>query len=341
MFVYSKQLQNDSVAIIGATTWGTTLGIILARRGFQVNLLVRSEAEEHLLETRREHTLRLPGYEFPESMRITSSGEKAFDNAQAAIYAVPASRVRENVRNTLPYISGTPLLIIASKGLERDSGKRMSEIFFDELPVAHHRSICVLSGPNLAREIIKGHPAMSVISASDLLIAQSAQAILNSSAFRVYTNEDLIGVELGGALKNIIAIGAGIADGMGYGANTKAAYLTRGLAEITRLGVAAGASPLTFGGLAGLGDLMATCYSPMSRNYRFGGQIAKGQKVADILSEIGEIVEGINTVPAALEMAKTLQVDMPITDAINRILFDELDLIEAVDQLLSRDPKSE
>lgn len=337
----TSQQQAGQIAVVGATTWGTTLAIILAKQGTRVQVLARTQEEAGLLEREREHAVRLPGFAFPASMHATATVSEAFSGAAAVIYAVPATHMRSNLQATVQYISGTPLIISVAKGLERESSKRMSEVMTEELPQSLHSRVCALSGPNLAKEIVRDKPATSVVASADVRAAEEAQAALNVGTFRVYTNTDIIGVELGGALKNIIAIGAGIADGLDYGNNAKASFLTRGLAEIARLGVAAGANPLTFAGLAGLGDLMTTCYSPLSRNYRLGTELAQGRALEDVLAEMGEVVEGVNTTPAALEMARALGVEMPITEMTNRILFEGLGIKEAVFQLLAREPKPE
>jgi glycerol-3-phosphate dehydrogenase (NAD(P)+) len=337
----TSQKHTGPIAVVGATTWGITLAIILARRGIHVQVLARTQEEAEVLELEREHVARLPGYAFPASMHVTATAFEAFDGATALIYAVPATHMRSNLQATASVISGTPLIISGAKGLERGSSKRMSEVMTEELPPVLHSRVCALSGPNLAKEIVKNKPATSVVASADARSAEEAQAALNVGTFRVYTNTDIVGVEFGGALKNIIAIGAGISDGLDYGNNAKASFLTRGLAEIARLGVAAGANPLTFAGLAGLGDLMTTCYSPLSRNYRLGTEIARGKALEDVLAEMGEVVEGVNTTPAALEIAQALGVEMPITEITNRILFEELSIKEAVFQLLAREPKPE
>jgi glycerol-3-phosphate dehydrogenase (NAD(P)+) len=221
------------------------------------------------------------------------------------------------------------------------TGRRMSQVLEEELPNHLHPQICVLSGPNLALEIARGKPASTVVASRNGYAAAKAQEMLMSPTFRVYTNEDVIGVELGGALKNIIAIGAGICDGLGYGDNAKAAFITRGLVEITRLGVAAGANPLTFAGLAGMGDLVATCASPLSRNRFVGEQIAKGKRLEEVLASMKNVAEGVYTTVAALRMAKELGVEMPIAQATYQVLFEGLDPRKAVIELMGRPPRPE
>lgn len=281
------------LAIVGATTWGATLGVALSQKGHFVRLLARTEDEAGLMRSNELYHLPLPCDKFPPRLAFTHSPEKAIADARAVILVVPAQSMRRNIKQIAPYVTPSMLVVSASKGLEIETGKRMTEIMREELPEACHRNICVLSGPNLAKEILEEHPAATVAAAEDIEIARAAQRLLSTPQLCVYTNTDVVGVELGGALKNIIALAAGMADGLGYGDNAKAALMTRGWAEITALGVALGANPLTFGGLAGLGDLFATCASPLSpqplrghrdctrqeagRHYRRDGQRCRGR----------------------------------------------------------------
>jgi glycerol-3-phosphate dehydrogenase (NAD(P)+) len=330
------------VAVVGTTTWGTTLALLLARRGVGVRLWARSAQEAARLRQDGEHTLRLPGQHFPSCLTVTSSLAEALQGAVAVVFAVPSNSLRQNARLTAPHFTDAPLVISACKGLERATSKRMSQVLAEELPQRLVGRICALSGPNLAREIVAGIPASTVMASSDPRSAQEAQRLFNSPTFRVYTNADMAGVELAGALKNIVAIGAGISDGLQAGNNAKAAFVTRGLAEITRLGVAAGASPLTFAGLAGLGDLIATCYSPLSRNRMVGEQIAKGLTLQQALASLGgEVAEGVTTTPAVVEMARGMGVEMPIAETTNRVLFEGLDPRQAALELMGRAPRAE
>ena len=329
------------VAVIGTTTWGTTLGILLARKNVTTVLLARTQEESVALQSQRRNARFLPDVEFPDPLTVSHDPEEAMGGTRMAILAVPSTSFRNNVRWVRRALEGSPLVLSVSKGLERDTGKRMSQILQDELPRRLHRRICVLSGPNLALEIVAGKPSSTVAASREHLVAEEAQSVLMSPSFRVYTNEDTIGVELGGALKNIIALGAGICDGLGYGDNGKAAFITRGLAEITRLGVAAGANPNTFAGLAGLGDLVATCASPMSRNHFVGAQLAIGRPMKDILASMSNVAEGVHTTVAALKMAEDLGVEMPITKVTYEVLFEGLEPREAVVELMGRPPKAE
>lgn len=329
------------VAIVGSTTWGTTLAIILARRGVPVTLLARTLEEAAGLESRREHQRFLPGFPFPAALTVASDAAAAIPPAQLVIISAPSDRFRQNVRRVAGHLSPQTIVLSVSKGLELPSGLRMSQIMEAELPVELHSGICVLSGPNLAQEIIQGKPSSTVVAGRDLAKAAAAQSVLMSSNFRVYTSDDVVGVELGGTLKNIIALGAGISDGLELGDNGKSALITRGLAEITRLGLAAGARPLTFAGLAGLGDLMATCASRLSRNHYVGEQLALGRSWPEIRECMDNVAEGVNTTGAALQMARELNVEMPITQTTYRVLFEGLAPQRAIAELMERPPRSE
>jgi glycerol-3-phosphate dehydrogenase (NAD(P)+) len=329
------------VAIVGTTTWGTTLGILVARQGVPATLLARSAEEARGLERHREHRRFLPGIPFPAALTVDHDAARVVSGAQLVILAVPSDRLRQNLRWVRDSINQGSVIVSATKGLELPQGRRMSQVLEEELPGHLHRGICVLSGPNLAKEVVQGKPASTVVAARDPDAAATAQATLMSATFRVYTSDDVTGVELGGALKNIIALGAGIGDGLGMGDNAKAAFITRGLAEITRLGIAAGANPLTLAGLAGLGDLIATCASPLSRNHYVGVQLAQGRSWPEIRESMENVAEGVNTTVAALTLAAGLGVEMPIAQATHRVLFDGLSPQEAVAELMGRPPRSE
>jgi len=327
------------VTVVGATTWGTTLAIIMARRGISVRLLARTPDEARELAAAREHTRRLPGQPFPDSLGVTAAPYDALAGAAAVFVAVPSPTMRENAKRLVGTFADGTALISASKGLEPGTLNRMSAVLAEELPAAR---IGALSGPNLAREIVRDLPAPTVVASEDGEVCALVQRALSSPSLRVYTNEDLVGTEFGGALKNVIALGAGIVDGMGLGDNAKAGFVNRGLAEITRLGLAAGAQPATFAGLAGMGDLVATCYSALSRNHRVGVELARGGLLADVIVRLGgEVAEGVNTTPAALALAGTLGVEMPITELTNRVLFEGLSPRDAASLLMERTPKPE
>ena len=327
--------------VVGATTWGTTLALVLTGEGCPVTLLARDEAERDRLESARENARFLPGEKFPALLHVSGDAESALRGASLAVIAVPSHRLRENARRVAPHLQPDTIVVSASKGLELPSGLRMSEALLEELPPNLHDGICALSGPNLAKEILQGKPASTVIAGATREAAERAQAALLSSRFRVYTSNDVTGVELGGALKNIVALGAGICDGLDFGENAKAAFVTRGLAEISRLGVAAGALPLTFAGLAGLGDVIATCASRLSRNRYVGEQLALGRSWPEIRDSMDNVAEGVNATEAALNMAVRLDVEMPITSTTYRILYEDLSPHEAAAELMERPVRSE
>ena len=329
------------VAVVGATTWGTTLAVLAARGGARVRLLCRTDEEAEILRRAGQHSRRLPDVPFPATLSIKHDPVSALRDAHLVIVAVPSDRFRQNLRRIAPYLPADAVVLSATKGLELPAGLRMSEVLAQELPGHPPGRFAVLSGPNLAGEVIAGKPAVTVVAASEEDSRSLVQDALMSPAFRIYTSDDVVGVEMGGALKNIIALAAGIADGMEAGDNAKAALVTRGLNEIGRLGIAAGAQLMTFAGLAGLGDVMATCASPLSRNRRVGEELARGRQLPDILADMGAVAEGVNTTVAALEIAERLDVDMPITRLMSQVLFEGLPAAECIPALMERPPRSE
>ena len=314
---------------------------MLAQNKVPVTMLARTEAEANTLFTERRNSRFLPGSPFPECLTVTNQPETALKSSNLVVVAVPSDRLRENVRQITPHLSPGTIVLSATKGLELPGAQRMSQVLADELPSELHPSICVLSGHNLAKEIVQGKPASTVIACQNAEPAQQVRDALMSASFRVYTSVDVLGVELAGALKNIVALGAGIGDGMDAGENAKASFITRGLAEITRLGIAAGADPLTFAGLAGLGDVAATCSSRLSRNRFVGEQLAKGHSWSDIRASMDNVAEGVNATRAALIMAKDLGVEMPIAEMASRVLFEELSPQTAMAELMARPARSE
>ncbi len=329
-----------SVGVIGSGAWGTTLALLLAREGSAVSLWEYRPERAVEMQRRRENTFFLPGFCFPDTLRVTSRIEEAAQNKDILLLVTPSQRMRENLYLLAPNVGRETFLVSASKGIEINSFKRMTEIICEIIPSAHHR-VAALSGPNISREVAEEKPTAAVIAAYEQETAVRMRSMLSTSRYRLYTASDVIGVELGGALKNIIAIGAGFNDGMGYGDNAKAAFMTRGLAEIARLGVAAGANPLTFAGLAGMGDLIATCASPLSRNHQLGQRIATGEKLEEILASTHTVAEGVFTTRAALQMAERYQVEMPITQKLSLVLFEGLDPHRAMPELMMRDLKDE
>ncbi len=313
------------VAIIGTTIWGTTLGVILAQKGVQVGLWARTEQEADEVRNNAPDPELSPGITFPPQLLVTHDLNEALDEAKAVILVVPSQSMRQNIKLVASHLNKSMLVVSAAKGLEIGSGKRMSQVIAEEINPRFQSNICVLSGPNLAREVLRGLPAATVAAAEDKSVARKVQRLLTTPNLCVFTNTDVVGVELGGALKNIIALGAGIADGLSYGDNAKAAFMTRGLTEITALGVALGAHPLTFSGLAGLGDVIATCASPLSRNHYVGIELTKGRSVTEIVSTMNGVAEGVTTTLVARNLAHNLGLEMPITERVYRVLYENAD----------------
>ncbi len=327
--------------IVGAGAWGTTLAWLLAEQGNPVALWVREpELAEDMRES-RENRIYLPGVELPALVMVTSDLQVALAGDAPVLVAVPSHGFRDVMVRAAPYIRAGRLMVNAGKGLERGSGMRMSEILAEELGEPKSHPLAALSGPNLSGEIVQGMPAISVAASSDPAAARRVQALLNSSRFRVYCNYDIIGVELCGALKNIIALAAGMCDGLGFGDNAKAALITRGLAEIGRLGVKLGAQPATFWGIAGVGDLIATCNSRLSRNWQVGARVARGESLSAIQDSTTAVAEGIHTTVAGRQIATRLGIEAPVTNAVYRILFEGVSPTQAVTQLMSRPEKAE
>jgi glycerol-3-phosphate dehydrogenase (NAD(P)+) len=329
------------IAIIGTTSWGTTLGVVIAQKGIEVRLWARTKQEATELKSNGPDSSFFSGITFPPQLLITNQLSEALADVKAVIMAVPSQAMRQNIKLIASYITKSMMVVSAAKGLEIGSGKRMSQLIAEEINPRFHSNICVLSGPNLAREVLHGLPAATVIAAENNAVARKVQRLLNTPKLCVFTNTDVIGVELGGALKNIIALGAGIADGLGYGDNAKAAFMTRGLTEITALGVALGANPLTFSGLAGLGDLVATCSSPLSRNHYVGVELTKGRSLTEILSSMTNVAEGVSTTLVAWNLAQKLGLEMPITEKVYRILYENADPRQAAVEMMGANARHE
>ena len=317
------------------------MAMVMAGQGHPVTLLARNEREKGTLERAGENARFLPGVSFPRPITVSCDDAGALSGATLVVVAVPSDRMRENARRIAAHLAADAVVVNAAKGLELPSALRMSQVLEEELPSGLRARLCSLSGPNLAKEIVQGKPSSTVVASDSQDAAELAQAALLSPRFRVYTSSDLTGVELAGSLKNIVALGAGICDGLDFGENAKAAFVTRGLAEIARLGVAAGAQPLTFAGLAGVGDVIATCASRLSRNRFVGEQLALGRSWPDIRASMDNVAEGVNATEAALNMAAGLGVEMPIAAITYRILHEGLSPREAAIELMERPVGSE
>ena len=331
----------ESIAVLGSGGWGTTLAVILDEIGHDCRLWVRNPDEATEIERRRENARFLPGIPLSNSLRITADPAVALAGAGLVLIAFPMASLAGNLRVFKPLLPVDAVVISAVKGIAVETGERVSEIAASILEPAVLERWVTLSGPNLGREVAAREPTTTVIAGPDRAVTKRAQRAFSAAWFRAYTSDDLVGVELAGALKNIIAIGAGMTDGMHLGHNAKAALMTRGLAEMTRLGIAAGANPLTFGGLAGVGDLIATCESPQSRNHYVGEQLALGRSLDEITAHMDTVAEGIGTTSGAGVLARRLGVEMPITETMRAVLFAGLPVAEGMEQLMSREPVPE
>lgn len=327
------------IAIIGDGGWGTALTIELFRKGFNILLWGVFKDYVEKIAKNRENVKFLKGVKIPEGINITALMDEAIYGAEIIILAVPSKFLRNILQQLKGLKQENPIYISAAKGIESDTLMRMSEVVQDVL--GRDKKIVAISGPSIAIEVARGLPTTIVASSERLDLAKEVQTMLISERLRVYTSDDLIGVELGGALKNIIAIAAGISDSLGFGTNTKAAILTRGLAEITRLGIVMGAKRETFAGLSGMGDLITTCISPYSRNRWFGEMLGKGEKANDIVKKTEMVVEGVTTTKSAYELSRKYGVDMPITREIYNVIYNNKSPKDVVEDLMLRSPKPE
>lgn len=327
-----------NISVIGSGSWGTAIAVMLARKGYDVKLWSWIQEETDRLSRDRENKEFLPGIAFPDNIYCTHDTKECCDAADLIITAAPSPATRTTAKALAEYVSPGQKLLNISKGLESESLKRLSEVYKEEIPQA---DISVMSGPSHAEEVSKGLPTTNVVASNSPETAKVIQDILMGESFRIYTSTDIIGVELGGALKNVIALCAGISDGLGYGDNTKAALMTRGLAEIARLGVAMGATPVTFMGLSGVGDLIVTCTSMHSRNRRAGILLGEGNSLDETLKKVHMVVEGVNTATAAYELAQRYNVEMPIVEQAYRILYEGKNARDAVLELMTREKKGE
>jgi len=329
---------NKNIAIIGAGSWGTALAIHLAKSGHKVKMWSVFKEEVDMINKVREHTDKLPGVPIPNGVAATDDVQQAIDGADAVVMVVPSHTIRANSKDISKYIKDGTIVVSCSKGIEEGTGLRLSEIIKQEIPQCE---VVALSGPSHAEEVSREVPTAVVAASENIKAAEFVQDIFMSPKFRVYTNSDIIGVELGGSLKNSIALCAGISDGLGFGDNTKAALMTRGIAEITRLGVSMGARRETFAGLAGIGDLIVTCTSMHSRNRRAGILIGQGKSLKEAVDEVKMVVEGVTTTKAAYELAMKKEVVMPITTEAYNVLFNGKNAKQAVADLMTRDKKNE
>lgn len=326
------------VSVIGAGSWGSALAVLLANNGHDVTLWTHDPHEVEMLSTKREQEEKLPGVKLPDNIKIEADLKTALTDEDVVVMAVPSPVVRMVAKQMAPFIKDGQIIVNVAKGIEDVTYKTLSDIIEEEIPNAE---VCVLSGPSHAEEVGRGIPTTVVIGAKNKKTAEMLQDVFMNKVFRVYTSSDIVGIELGGALKNVIALAAGTVDGLGYGDNTKAALMTRGIAELTRLGEALGGKPETFSGLTGIGDLIVTCTSVHSRNRKAGYLMGKGMTADEAMKEVKMVVEGVYSAKAALGLAKKYNVSVPIVEAVNKVLFENADPKEEVTNLLLRERKQE
>ncbi len=339
----ASEIQDDqeTVLVVGSGSWGTAVASILAADGRRCLLWCRTRAVAEQIEKRRENPVYLPGVRLPDSLMVTTDLEDAISRCRLVLLAVPSSYMRQVIHEVAGSVDESHIVLSLAKGLEPGTHKRMTTVIAEEFEKVPPSRIGVLSGPNLAGEVALGMPAAAVIAMRDEEAARFSQSLLTTTTFRLYTNDDVIGAELGGVLKNVIAIAAGAILGLGLGENTKAWLLTRGVAEMARLGSAMGARVFTFAGLTGMGDLIATCSSPRSRNRQVGERLALGESIEEITESMKMVAEGVKTSKAVYELACELGVELPITEQVVEVIYKRKPLPEAVRSLIGRELTSE
>lgn len=327
-----------NIGVIGAGSWGTALSVLLYNNGNQVTVWSIDQKEVEMLDTKREHEKKLPGVKLPKDMVITGNLEETVRGKDFLVLAVPSPFTRATAKKMSPFVAEGQIIVDVAKGIEESTLMTLSRQIEEEIPQA---DVAVLSGPSHAEEVGQGLPTTCVVGARKKSTAEYLQSVFTSKVFRVYTSPDILGIELGGSLKNVIALAAGIADGLGYGDNTKAALITRGIAEIARLGVKMGGRIESFTGLTGIGDLIVTCASVHSRNRKAGFLMGQGKSMQEAMDEVQMVVEGVYSAKAAKKLAEQYQISMPIVEAVNEVLFQGKDPAEAVDELMMRASRSE
>jgi glycerol-3-phosphate dehydrogenase (NAD(P)+) len=327
--------------VIGAGSWGTALASVLGTNGHETRLWSHDPEVADTINALHENTKYLPGLPLPAGVSATRDLHGSLEGAELVVSVSPSHVTRAVLRDALPALPKSAPIVCASKGIETDTLMTMDQALEEVLPPELHPYLSFLSGPSFAKETIKKQPTAVVIASRWERIAVQVQRAFSNDYFRCYTSNDVAGVELGGSLKNVVAIAAGIVDGMGFGSNTRAALITRGLSELVRIAVKRGANPLTLSGLAGMGDLVLTCTGDLSRNRTVGIHLGRGEKIADILSKMNQVAEGVRTAKSVHELGKRLQLDLPIHDAVYRILYEDLPAKDALVQLMGREPKSE
>jgi len=329
------------VAVIGAGSWGTALALVAARNGHAVRLWAREKDVACNINQLHRNPFYLSDFDLPENITATPSLAEALEEVDFIIIVVPSHAMREMVESMRDHIRNDAVLVSATKGVENRTLMRMSEVIRDSLKESFEPRMVTLSGPSFAREVARGDPTAIVAASADKLLSETVQRELSSASFRVYTNDDLVGVELGGAVKNVVAIASGVVRGMGLGHNSAAAIITRGLAEITRFATSQGAHASTMAGLACLGDLVLTCTGELSRNRHVGVELGRGRTLDEILAEMREVAEGVKTTQAIYDLSRKLNVEMPITESVYALLYEDKPAREAVSELMARPLKDE
>ncbi len=329
------------IGVVGAGSWGTALANLLAEKGYLIDLWAyESELVEEIRQT-RENSLYLPGAKLSNRLSPSNDLKSVVSGKELILNVVPSHLVRSVTQSFAPFIGDKTILVSASKGIENDTFLTMSQVFKDVIPTLNENQIAVLSGPSFAKEVVAGLPTAVSVASSNLETARQVQAVFSTPQFRAYTNDDIIGVELGGAVKNVIALAAGIIDGLALGLNTRAALITRGQTEIRRLGLTMNANPRTFTGLAGMGDLILTCTGDLSRNHTVGKRIGQGETLDAILADMRMVAEGVKTAKSVYHLSRKLDVEMPICHAIYQVLYEQLPPLKALQDLMTRNLKYE
>ena len=331
----------EPIAVIGGGSWGTALALVLADKGYPVRMWVHSASSFDEIKSLGENRTYLPGFPFPENLTVTQDLEEALFRATLVVSVTPSHAVRDVIGKAAKHISDNAIIVSASKGIENESLKTMDGVLQEVLPKKFHDRLTFLSGPSFAKEVAQKLATVVVMAAHDEKVASHVQSIFYTPYFRTYRNTDVIGTELGGALKNVIAIATGGIDGYGLGLNARAAVITRGLAEISRLGIKLGANPLTFFGLAGMGDLILTCTGELSRNRRVGFEIGRGRTLHEVLAEMKMVAEGVKTAKSTYNLAAKMGVEMPIVNQVYEVLYQDKPMAKAVQELMGRSLKNE
>ncbi|MCP3898341.1 MAG: NAD(P)-dependent glycerol-3-phosphate dehydrogenase [Desulfobacteraceae bacterium] len=334
-------VDSTKIGVVGAGSWGTALAKLLAEKGFDLDLWAFEPEVKEQINTKRENVFFLPGKKLPENITCTNNLEKAVKGKDLVLIVVPSHCMREVAEKMKGFVSAESIVVTASKGIENKTHLTMFGILKEILVSVKEKNLCVLSGPSFAKEVADRLPSVVAVASTDKKTSKYVQHVFACPCFRVYTNDDPVGVEIGGAMKNVIAIAAGICDGMEMGLNARAALITRGLTEMTRLGIRLGANPHTLSGLSGVGDLLLTCTGDLSRNYTVGKRVGAGEKIKDITNEMRMVAEGVKTTKSVYNLSRKLEIDLPICNEVYYVLYENLAVAETKDRLMNRALKHE